>query len=119
VWLPLVWGLEVIFVTGLCLMTSALNVYLRDMRYVVESANTVLFWLVPIFYSFAIIPPQYKPIYELNPVAALVMILRTILLDGQAPVATTLFKLTFSSLFALGVGIMVFGKLKQRFYDYL
>lgn len=118
-WLPLVWGLEVIFVSGLCLVTSALNVYLRDMRYVVESANTVLFWLVPIFYSFAIIPPEYKPIYELNPVAALVMILRTILLDGQAPVSTTLFKLTFSSLFVLGLGLMVFGKLKQRFYDYL
>lgn len=118
-WLPLVWALEVIFVSGLCLVTSALNVYLRDMRYVVESANTVLFWLVPIFYSFAIIPPQYRPIYELNPVAALVMILRTILLDGQAPVSTTLFKLTFSSLFVLGLGLMVFGKLKQRFYDYL
>jgi lipopolysaccharide transport system permease protein len=119
VWLPAVWGLEVVFVTGLCLMTAALNVYVRDMRYVVESANTVLFWLVPIFYSFAIIAPQYKPIYELNPVAALVMILRNILMEGNAPVATTLFKLTFSSLFMLGAGLLVFGKLKQRFYDYL
>jgi len=119
VWLPLVWGLEVIFVSGLCLMTAALNVYIRDMRYVIESANTVLFWLVPIIYPFEMIAPQYKPIYELNPVAALVMIMRTILLKGMAPDATTLFKLTFSSLFMLGLGLIVFGKLKQRFYDYL
>jgi lipopolysaccharide transport system permease protein len=118
-WLPVVWALEIVFVCGLCLMTAALNVYIRDMRYVVESVNTLMFWLVPIFYSFAIIPSQYKPIYELNPVAALVMILRTILLEGNAPVSTTLFKLAFSSLFMLGAGLMMFGKLKQRFYDYL
>jgi len=65
------------------------------------------------------IAPEYKPIYELNPVAALVMMLRTILLEGNPPVSTTLLKLTFSSLFMLGAGLIVFGKLKQRFYDYL
>lgn len=119
IWLPVLWTLEVIFVAGLSLITASLNVYMRDMRYVVESINTVLFWLVPIFYSFAIIPRQYAEIYELNPVAALVLLMRTILIDGNPPLSHTLFKLTFSSLFMLGSGLIVFGKLKQRFYDYL
>jgi len=57
----------------------------RDVRYVVESTNVLLFWLVPIFYSFDIIPPRYKDLYELNPVAALVMALRNILLQDSPP----------------------------------
>ena len=119
IWLPLVWALEVVFVCGLSLITSALNVYVRDMRYIVESANTVLFWLVPIFYSFTIIPPRYAEFYHFNPIAALVMCMRTILLDGNAPAFATIAKLAITSFMALGIGLLVFRSLKRNFYDYL
>jgi lipopolysaccharide transport system permease protein len=119
VWLPLIWALEVLFVCGLSLVTSSLNVYVRDMRYFVESINTMMFWLVPVFYSFAIIPPMYAGIYQLNPVAALVLAMRNILLDGVAPATSLLLKLTAVSIFMLGIGLMVFRNLKPRFYDHL
>src|SRR5579863_10313635 len=41
IWMPYVWAMEVIFMCGLSLVTSALNVYVRDMRYLVESTITV------------------------------------------------------------------------------
>src|SRR5258706_15151855 len=47
--LPIVWGLEVVFACGMGLLTSAIDVYFRDMKYIVESANRILFWVVPIF----------------------------------------------------------------------
>jgi len=119
VWLPLIWGLEVIFVCGLSLITSALNVYIRDMRYLVESANTVLFWMVPVVYSFAIIPTSYKPIYQLNPVAALVMAMRDILMEDTRPGGVLLLKLTGISIFMLALGLLVFRSLKPRFSDHL
>ncbi|MEO7142384.1 MAG: ABC transporter permease [Bryobacteraceae bacterium] len=118
-WLPVVWGLEVVFVCGLGLMFAALNVYIRDMRYVVESATTVLFWLVPIFYSFTIIPHQYLDLYLYNPIAAMVICLRNILVDGRPPAHSTLIKLTLSSFTVLSCGILVFEKLKRRFYEFL
>lgn len=118
-WLPVIWALEILFVLGLAFMFSALNVYVRDMRYVVESANTILFWLVPIFYPFTFIPPQFRAVYAFNPVAALVMMMRTILLEGKAPVGDTLWNLVFVSFFTFGLGLLVFRKLKKGFYEYL
>jgi ABC-type polysaccharide/polyol phosphate export permease len=118
-WLPFVFAMEVIFVCGLSLITASLNVFLRDIRYGVESVNVVLFWLVPIFYNPAIIPSKYKEIYQLNPVAAQVWALRYILLDAVSPPASLLIKLTLSSLVMLGIGALVFRRLKPAFYDYL
>jgi len=119
VWLPPIWGLEVIFVLGLSFVTSALNVYIRDMRYLVESANTILFWLVPVIYSFAIIPQSYREIYQLNPVAALVLAMRDIVIDGVRPGGTLLIKLSTVSIIMLCGGLWAFRSLKPRFTDYL
>lgn len=118
-WLPLVWALEIVFVCGITLVTAAFDVYVRDMRYVVESAVTVMFWVVPIFYGFEMIPPQYRNVYQYNPVAALVICLRNILLDARPPHPETLLKLTLVSIFTFAFGWAVFGRLKHKFFDYL
>jgi lipopolysaccharide transport system permease protein len=119
IWLPYIWLMEIVFVCGLSLLTSAIHVYVRDMRYVVESANTIMFWMVPIFYGFQMIPAAYSDLYQLNPLAALILTLRNILLDGHWPRWQLIVKLTTVSLGMFVVGLMVFRRLKSRFYDYL
>jgi ABC-type polysaccharide/polyol phosphate export permease len=86
---------------------------------VVESANTVLFWLVPIFYSVDKIPKEYQEIYHYNPLVALVIALRSVLMDGVSPSASILRNLTVVSLITGAVGLLIFRKLRQGFYDYL
>ena len=118
-WLPLIWLLYVAFVCGLALGSSAINVYIRDTRYVLESFTTVLFWLVPIFYSFSVIPQKYKNIYQFNPVSALVLAMRNILIDGTAPPMSLIFNLAIAASFALALGFLIFGRLKTRFYEHI
>jgi len=119
IWLPVIWGLEIVFVCGLALVSSGLHVYTRDMRYVVESFNTALFWLVPIFYPFSMIPQQFSEIYEYNPVAALVLAMREIVLEARMPRDILLVKLTLGSFFMLLIGLMMFQRLRPRFYNHL
>ncbi len=118
-WLPLVWMLEIAFVCGIAMITAAVNVYVRDTRYIVESVNVALFWMVPIFYSFDSVPPRYRELYALNPVAALVLAMRNVLMEGVPPPPGLLWKLAGVSLLSLGLGWLAFRKLKQGFYDYI
>jgi lipopolysaccharide transport system permease protein len=118
-WLPVIWLLYIALVCGLALGSSAINVYVRDTRYVLESFTTVLFWLVPIFYSFSIIPAKYHDIYQVNPVAAMVLAMRKILMEGVAPPMSLVENMTIAATVALGLGLVIFRRLKLRFYEHI
>jgi ABC-type polysaccharide/polyol phosphate export permease len=118
-WLLPLWTLYIVFVCGVSLLSSAISVFIRDTQYVVESFNVVLFWLVPIFYSWEKIPQKYAFIYQVNPVAALALAMRNILIDRQSPPQTLIVNMVIAAAVALGLGLLVFGRLKRRFYEYI
>jgi ABC-2 type transport system permease protein len=57
---PLSLALLFVFSTALALLLSAVNVYLRDVGYLVEVALMILFWASPIVYSYALVHEQLK-----------------------------------------------------------
>lgn len=118
-WLPVIFGLEILFVCGLVLITSSITVYVRDTRYLVESANSVLFWLVPIFYPLDIIPQQFRNVYQYNPMAAVVLAVQHIIMQMKSPPETLLWKLPAVSLAVFVVGYLFFSRLKSRFFEHL
>jgi homopolymeric O-antigen transport system permease protein len=118
-WMLPLWALYIVFVCGISLLSSAVSVFVRDTQYVVESFNVLLFWLVPIFYSWEIIPKKYITVYRFNPVAALALAMRNILIDRQSPPATLIVNMVIAAAIALSVGLIVFGKLKRGFYEYI
>ncbi len=119
IWIPFLLLLEVVFVCGLALLFAGMNVYIRDTRYIVESATLVLWWLVPIIYPFSMIPQQFKDIYQYNPVAALVLAIRGIILEANAPPDALLLKFVGVSFTTLAIGWFAFSRMERRFYTYL
>jgi ABC-type polysaccharide/polyol phosphate export permease len=118
-WLIPLWVMAVIFCCGFSLLCSSLNVYIRDTRYAVESLNTVLFWLVPIFYPITLVPEQWRGFYLLNPIADLVVGSRNVLLDQTAPAPMLLISMVTVTTVTVLLGWLVFRALKPRFYNYL
>jgi ABC-type polysaccharide/polyol phosphate export permease len=118
-WLPYVWFMEILFVCGLAMATSAINVYIRDTRYVVESVNAIMFYFVPIFYSHKDIPKPFVEVVHYNPLAALILALRNILWEGIEPGWPLIGKLTFCSLATLVAGFLIFRRLKAGFFDHM
>jgi ABC-type polysaccharide/polyol phosphate export permease len=118
-WLVPIWTMEIVFLCGLSLITSALDIYYRDTRYLVECSGLVMFWMVPIFYNLEMIPQRYRMLYTMNPIAAVAIIDRQVMLAATAPSMSLLFQLSAVSLAVLALGFMIFGRLEHDLADYL
>ena len=89
VWAPLSVAVLVVWGLGLALVLSAVNVYLRDVQYLVEIALMVMFWASPIVYSWEFVenalPGWAQQVYLANPVTAAVLgMQRTFYTSGEA-----------------------------------
>jgi len=117
-WLAPLLGLQVLVAIGACMIASALDVYFRDVRYLVESGNLVLFWLSPIFYSLEMAPRWLQSLLLLNPLTAQVTLFRQILLEGAAPPAG-LALVSAEAVLILATGVLLFRRLEGGFADNL
>lgn len=102
---------------GVALITSALNVYLRDVRSAVTVGLLMLFYLTPIFYSLDNIPHDYEWVLRINPLTAVVNATRDVLMYGSVPALTdvAIAVPTAAGLFA--VGWLLFARLEPDFVD--
>lgn len=76
---PVAVGIAVSWGLGLGFILAAVNVYLRDIQYIVEILLTIGFWMCPIAYSWQLVAdaiansPRVADIYLANPMAAAVV----------------------------------------------
>lgn len=68
--------LDVLLVTGLSVFFSAAQVYVRDLRFAVQAATAVLFFLTPVMYSAKAVPPALRHVLELLPAGGPVELFR-------------------------------------------
>lgn len=116
-WLPWLIALELGFLGSLCLVTSALNVFYRDIKFLVPLAVQLGMFVTPVIYASSMIPAHLRVWYMLNPMAVVVDGFRRVLLSGQPPELTTL---CLSTALVTGLWVVSYGYFKRaevRFAD--
>lgn len=82
---PLLVLIQLGFSLGLCLFGAALNVFYRDIRFVIPLLLQIWMYLSPVIYPLEVVPERLRLFYLLNPMATLIDSYRRVLLFGQAP----------------------------------
>ncbi len=112
--LPLVL-LFALFAYGLNLILSSINVFFRDIGIIWGTIQPALFYLTPIAYPENMIPDKYKLVIKLNPIYYFVKVGRTIFYDTFSPSAHAWNVCIMISFVTLGVGLLIYSRLKNQF----
>src|SRR5208282_5694301 len=71
-WLPVLMLLAVLTALGVGLWMSALNALYRDVRYVVPFLVQIWMFASPVAYPSSLVPPRWRGVYGLNPMAGVI-----------------------------------------------
>jgi ABC-type polysaccharide/polyol phosphate export permease len=123
--LPVVTAIQVCLILGLALALSAVNVFYRDTRIIMDVAMMAWFFLTPVIYPIDILPRSreilgftidiHRWTRILNPMASLVAAYRDILYFGRLVGPDFLARTAVTSLVILLVGFLAFYRFSPRF----
>jgi lipopolysaccharide transport system permease protein len=113
------WLVLVVGVTGLALLLSALQVFIRDVEHILTPLLMILMFLTPILYPLSLVPDNLRRWVALNPFGWLVERLRDALLDGNLSLRWGDAIAFLVALALLMIGRVVFRRLSPYFEDFI
>jgi len=113
------WIVLAIAVSGLALLLSALQVFIRDVEHVLMPLLMILMYLTPILYPLTLVPESLRPWVAANPFSWLVGRLRDALLDGRLTVEWADAVAAVVALVLFAAGHAVFRRLSPHFEDFV
>jgi lipopolysaccharide transport system permease protein len=99
------------------LAASAVNVFYRDVRFLVPLGVQLWLYLTPIIYPVSLVPEQWRTLYMLNPMAGLIDAYRRIVLQGQLPQWDYLGLAVLISILTFLIGYRYFKHVEWQFAD--
>jgi len=117
--LPIVMGIQFLFVLGLVLIFSAVNVYFRDLQHILEIVVMAWFYVTPIVYTPEMVPQDLNWLLKMNPMTGIVESYRNILYYKCLPNFSTLILALSVGVISTLIGVVVFQKLQRGFAEEL
>ncbi|BBM41662.1 hypothetical protein JCM16776_1908 [Leptotrichia shahii] len=119
-WLPIILIFQTVLNLGFSLIVSSINVFFRDLEYLINVGLMALYFMTPIMYNINILPLKYQRILLfLNPMAGYSILYRDVTYYGTMPRLRLLCYLIFISICICGVGYVIFQKLQKKFAEIL
>jgi homopolymeric O-antigen transport system permease protein len=112
-------AVQFVLMAGIAWLTSAGNVFMRDVENVIGVLLTLTFYCTPIFYSIESVPERYQTLLRLNPMTTLVESYRGVLMGSDFPSPRRLAAVTVGSVVLALVGWLLFRRAEPRFVDEL
>jgi lipopolysaccharide transport system permease protein len=106
----------IVAAAGAGILFAALVVTFRDVRYIITFALQLWLFASPVLYSIEMIPPRWRLLYAINPMAGLVSGFRASVVGGPAPVDVILVSSVSATLLCLA-GVRYFVQVERRFAD--
>ena len=119
VYLPIIIILQFMLQLGIILITSSIDVYVRDAEYIINFFISLMFYATPVLYSLDMFPAKFKFFLQLNPMATIISSYRDIFYYQQLPNFTLLAYVFVLSAFILFIGVKIFNKLEKGFAEEL
>lgn len=116
-WLPVIAIIQSALSLGLLFILSAINVYVRDIEYIVQFIMNLLFYATPIVYNITMIPERFRWILYLNPMAHFLDAYRAIFYSKTMPDLKSLGIIGIISFIVLIIGYRIFKKLEKGFAE--
>jgi len=83
--IPLFLGILFLFTYSLAFILSVLFVFFRDLRHLFSIFLQIWFYLTPVIYQESMIPERFHWVLYANPMSALFVAIRSVLIRGEIP----------------------------------
>lgn len=114
--LPIILIVQYILQLGILLITSSIDVYVRDFEYIINFFVQMLFYATPILYSSSMFG-RFEWLLKLNPLTTIINAYRDIFYYQTMPDFTSLLLVFIASIIILIIGILIFKKLEKGFAE--
>lgn len=106
--------LQTVLAYGIVLFTSIINVYYKDIEYIIKVGLRAWMYLSPVIYPMSRIPEEYLTYFYLNPMSVIISLYRMVLYGESAPPAKYIILTVFTVFTILLLSWRKFKKLDRR-----
>ncbi len=116
-WLPAFILLACVTALGVGLWLSAMNVKYRDVRFVVPFLAQLWMYATPVAYPSSLLPPPWRALFGLNPMAGVIEGFRWALLGVNTQPGPMLIASSLAAIAILASGAFYFRRMERLFAD--